>query len=150
MNNINLSDTEIEILLFGKWRFDTSWEKISIVFKDDMTYEQTRVQTFILHKPKELVTGNKFSGIWYVSDRRLHLNIKSIPKSFLNLQIPLVFKISIADVIATLGSLFITEKYEVVKINSSKFLLRDGEQSIIGTKISIPSYNPTGVTYRNN
>ncbi|MEA5601249.1 hypothetical protein [Nostoc sp. UHCC 0252] len=139
MNNINLSDTDIEILLFGKWRFDTSWEKISIVFKDDMTYEQTRVQTFVLYKPRELITGNKFNGIWYVSDRKLHLNIKSIPKSFFNLQIPLAFKISLADVVATLGSLFTTEKYEVVEINSSKFLLRDGEQSIIGTKINIPS-----------
>ena len=33
MNNMNLSDTEIEILLFGKWRFNTNWEKISIEFK---------------------------------------------------------------------------------------------------------------------
>ncbi|MEH2195011.1 MAG: hypothetical protein V7K98_20550 [Nostoc sp.] len=139
MDNINLSDIEIEVLLFGKWRFDTAWEKISIIFKDDMTYEQTRVQTFILHKPKELITGNKFNGVWYVTDRKLHLNIKSIPKSFLNLQIPLAFKISVADIVATLGSLFTAEKYEVVKINSSKFLLKDGEQSIIGTKISIPS-----------
>ncbi|MEH2348463.1 MAG: hypothetical protein V7K55_10730 [Nostoc sp.] len=139
MDNINLSDIEIEVLLFGKWRFDTAWEKISIIFKDDMTYEQTRVQTFFLYKPKELITGNKFNGVWYVTDRKLHLNIKSIPKSFLNLQIPLAFKISIADIVATVGSLFTAEKYEIVKINSSKFLLKDGEQSIIGTKISIPS-----------
>ncbi|AVH66614.1 hypothetical protein CDG77_26700 [Nostoc sp. 'Peltigera membranacea cyanobiont' 213] len=139
MDNINLSDIEIEVLLFGKWRFDTAWEKISIIFKDDMTYEQTRVQTFILYKPKELITGNKFNGVWYVTDRKLHLNIKSIPKSFLNLEIPLAFKISVADIVATLGSLFTAEKYEVAKINSSKFLLKDGEQSIIGTKINIPS-----------
>ncbi|MBR8837978.1 MAG: hypothetical protein DSM106950_29255 [Stigonema ocellatum SAG 48.90 = DSM 106950] len=46
MSNSNLSGIEIEILLFGKWRFDTSWEKITIQFKDDMTYEQTRIQTF--------------------------------------------------------------------------------------------------------
>jgi hypothetical protein len=61
MNNMNLSDTEIEILLFGKWRFNTNWEKISIEFKDDMTYEQTRIQTFLLSKPSELITGNKFT-----------------------------------------------------------------------------------------
>ncbi|MEJ6488001.1 hypothetical protein N0Y54_43450 [Nostoc punctiforme UO1] len=42
MNNMNLSDTEIEILLFGKWRFNINWEKISIEFKDNMTYEQTK------------------------------------------------------------------------------------------------------------
>jgi|GEM_PF-1653150 len=136
MNNINLSDTEIEILLFGKWRFDTSWEKISIVFKDDMTYEQTRVQTFILSKPRELLTGNKFNGVWYVNDGKLHLNIKSVPKSLLNLEIPLVFKVSIADMIANFGSLFITESYKILEINSSKFLMMDAEQSIIGTKLN--------------
>ncbi|MEH1860977.1 MAG: hypothetical protein V7L21_23965 [Nostoc sp.] len=59
MNNMNLSDTEIEILLFGKWRFNTNWEKISIEFKDNMTYEQTRIQTFLLSKTSEFITGNK-------------------------------------------------------------------------------------------
>ncbi len=135
MSNSNLSDIDIEILLFGKWRFDTSWEKITIQFKDDMTYEQTRIQTFILLKPKELITGNKFAGVWYVSERRLHLNVKTVSKSLLNLHIPLVFKVSIADMIASLGSMFLTEKYEVIKINSSKFIIMDKEQSIIGTKI---------------
>ncbi|MBE8992327.1 hypothetical protein [Nostoc sp. LEGE 12450] len=47
---MSLSDTEIEILLSGKWRFNTDWEKNSIKFKDDMTYEQTRIQTFLLSK----------------------------------------------------------------------------------------------------
>ncbi len=135
MSNSNLSDIDIEILLFGKWRFDTSWEKITIQFKDDMTYEQTRIQTFIFSKPKELITGNKFAGVWYVSERKLHLNVKTVPKSLLNLQIPLVFKVSIADMVASLGSMFLTEKYEVIKINSSKFRIMDKEQSIIGTKI---------------
>ncbi|MBW4672718.1 MAG: hypothetical protein KME52_01310 [Desmonostoc geniculatum HA4340-LM1] len=135
MSNTNLSDIDIEILFYGKWRFNTSWEKITIIFKDDMTYEQTKIQTFIFHKPREILTGNKFTGVWYVTDRRLYLNLKTIPKSFLNLQIPLAFKISIADVIATLGSIFITEKYEVIEINSSKFTIRDKDQSIIGTKI---------------
>jgi hypothetical protein len=135
MSNNNLSDIEIEILLFGKWRFDTSWEKITILFKDDMTYEQTRIQTFILSKPKELLVGNKFTGVWYVSGRKLHLNLKTVPKSFFNLKIPLVFNISIADMVTSLSSIFVTEKYEIIKINSSKFLIMDKEQSIIGTKI---------------
>ena len=69
MNNSNLSDIEIEKLLFGKWRYDTRWEKISIEFKDNMTYEQTRIQTFILDKPREFITGNKFTGVWHVSER---------------------------------------------------------------------------------
>jgi hypothetical protein len=135
MSNTKLSDVEIEILLFGKWRYDTSSEKITIQFKDDMTYEQTRIQTFFLSKPKELITGNKFTGVWYITERTLYLNLKTVPKSFLNLKIPLAFNISIADMIASLGSIFLTEKYQVTKINSSKFLIMDKEQSIIGTKI---------------
>lgn len=135
MSNDNLSDIEIEVLLFGKWRFDTSWEKVTILFKDDMTYEQTRIQTFILSKPKELLVGNKFTGVWYVSDKRLHLNLKTVPKSFFNLRIPLAFNISIADMVTSLSSIFVTEKYEVIQINSSKFLMRDKEESIIGIKI---------------
>ncbi|MBU7585500.1 MAG: hypothetical protein KAF91_21865 [Nostoc sp. TH1S01] len=130
------SDIEIEILLLGKWRFNTDSEKITIVFKDDMTYEQTRIQTLLFFKPKELITGNKFTGVWYVNKKILYLNVKNLPKSFLNLRIPLAFKISFADIIATLGSVFITENYEVLRINSSKFLIKDKEQSIIGTKIS--------------
>ncbi|MBD2517725.1 hypothetical protein H6G93_22655 [Nostoc sp. FACHB-973] len=136
MTNTNLSDIDIEILLFGKWRFNSSWEKITIIFRDDMTYEQTKIQTFIFHKPREIFTGNQFTGVWYVTDRRLHLSLKAIPKSFFNLQIPLAFKISIADVIASLGSIFITEKYEIVEINSSKFIIRDKDQSFVGTKIT--------------
>ncbi|MEH1869660.1 MAG: hypothetical protein V7K69_32325 [Nostoc sp.] len=136
MSNSKHSDIEIEILLFGKWRFDTSSEKVTIEFKDDMTYEQTTVQTLLFSKPKELITGNKFTGVWYVSQKKLYLNVKTMPKSFLNLRIPLVFKISIADMVATLGSVLMVENYEVMKINSSKFLMKDKEQSIIGTKIN--------------
>ncbi|WP_392479133.1 hypothetical protein [Nostoc sp. C110] len=136
MTNSKHSDIEIEILLFGKWRFDTSSEKVTIEFKDDMTYEQTTVQTLLFSKPKELITGNKFTGVWYVSQKKLYLNVKTMPKSFLNLRIPLVFKISIADMIATLSSVLMVENYEVMRINSSKFLIKDKEQSIIGTKIN--------------
>ncbi|MBD2508783.1 hypothetical protein H6G91_16080 [Nostoc muscorum FACHB-395] len=136
MSNSKHSDIEIEILLFGKWRFDTSSEKVTIEFKDDMTYEQTTVQTLLFSKPKELITGNKFTGVWYVSQKKLYLNVKTMPKSFLNLRIPLVFKISIADMIATLSSVLMVENYEVMRINSSKFLIKDKEQSIIGTKIN--------------
>jgi hypothetical protein len=136
MNNSNLSDIEIEKLLFGKWRFDKSWEKISVEFKDDMTYEQTRIQTFILHKPVEFITGNKFTGVWYVSERKLCLNVKTVPKSIFNLQIPLLSRVSIADMVANFGSLFITERYEVIKINNSEFLIMDADESMIGIKIN--------------
>lgn len=136
MNNSNLSDIEIENLFFGKWRFDTRWEKISIEFKDDMTYEQTRIQTFILDKPSEFITGNKFTGVWHVSERKLCFNVKTVPKSLFNLHIPLLFTVSLADITARFGSVFITEKYEVIKIDSSKFLMMDGDESIIGTKIN--------------
>ncbi len=136
MSNLNLSDTEIELLFFGKWRFDKSGEKISIVFKDDMTYEQTIIQTFLFSKTKELLTGNKFNGTWYVSEQKLHLIIKSIPESLFNLEIPLFFKISIADMITNVGSLFITEMYNIIEINSSKFLMMDVDQPIVGTKIN--------------
>ena len=136
MNNSNLSDIEIENLLFGKWRFDTRWEKISIEFKDDMTYEQTRIQTFILDKPGEFITGNKFSGIWHVTERKLCLNVKTVPKSLFNFHIPLLSRVSLADMAARFGSVFITEKYEVIKIDISKFLMMDGDESIIGTKIN--------------
>lgn len=131
----SISDVEIEILLLGKWRFDNSWEKITIQFKDDMTYEQTKIQTFIFSKPREFITGNKFTGVWYVSEKTLYLNVKTVPKSLLNLHIPLVFKISIADMIVSLGSIFLIENYKIININSSKFLIMDKERSIIGTKI---------------
>ncbi|MDZ8034328.1 MAG: hypothetical protein RMY64_27275 [Nostoc sp. DedQUE08] len=136
MNISKHSDLEIEILLLGKWRFNTGSEKITIEFKDDMTYEQTRIQTLLLSKPKELLTGNKFTGVWYVSQKKLYLNVKTMPKSFFNFKVPLVFKISIADMVATLGSVFVAEMYEVIRINSSKFLIKDKEQSILGTKIN--------------
>ncbi len=135
MNNTKYSDIEIEILLFGKWRFDRSGEKITIEFRDDMTYEKTSIQTLIFSKVKELITGNKFIGIWYVSDKKLYLNVKNVPKSIFNFEIPLAFKVSIADIMATLGSVFMPEKYEVMRINSSKFRIMDKEESIIGTKI---------------
>jgi hypothetical protein len=133
---MNLSDIEIEILLLGKWRFNTYSEKITIEFKDDMTYEQTRVQTLFFSKPKELITGNKFTGVWYVSQKKLYLSVKTMPKSFFNLKIPLVFQISIADIVATIGSIFTTESYEVVRINSSQFLIKDKDESLNGTKIN--------------
>jgi hypothetical protein len=134
MTNSNLTDIDIEILLIGKWRFNTAWEKISIEFKDDMTYRQTKIQTFILSKPKEIITGNKFMGVWHVSERKLHLNVKNVPQSIFNLQIPILNKVSVADMIAILGSLFLTEKYEIVKINSSKFLIMDADTAIVGAK----------------
>ncbi|MBN4004261.1 hypothetical protein [Nostoc sp. LPT] len=136
MNNSRHSDIEIEILLLGKWRFNTSSEKITIEFKDDMTYEQTRIQILLLSKPKELITGNKFTGVWYVSKKKLYLNVKTMPKSFFNLKVPLFLQIHIADIVATIGSIFITENYEVIRINSSKFIIKDKEQSIIGTKVN--------------
>ena len=111
MNNMNLSDTEIEILLFGKWRFNTKWEKNSIEFKDNMTYEQTRIQTFILSKPNEFITGNKFTGVWHVNDRRLCLIVKTVPKSFFNLQLLILSKVDLADMIVSIYSIFITENY---------------------------------------
>ena len=136
MNNSINSDIEIEILLLGKWRFNTYSEKITIEFKDDMTYEQTRVQTLLFSKPKELITGNKFTGVWYVSQKKLYLSVKTMPKSFFNLKIPLFFQISIADIVATIGSIFTTESYEVIKINSSQFLIKDKDESIVVTKIN--------------
>ena len=135
MNTMNLSDTEIEILLFGKWRFNTDWEKFSIELKDDMTYEQTRIQTFFLFKPKEYITGNKFTGVWHVNDRKLCLIVKTVPKSLLNLQLSILLKVSLADIIASFVSLFITENYEIVTINNSEFIIKDDKQSIIGKKI---------------
>ncbi|MCC5634809.1 hypothetical protein LC593_02895 [Nostoc sp. CHAB 5844] len=135
MSDINLSDTEIEILLLGKWRFNKEWEKISIEFKDDMTYRQTRTQTFVLSKPRELLTGDKFTGVWYVNDRRLHLIVKAAPESIFNFHLPIFSKIYLANLIATVMSLFITEKYELIKINKSEFLIKDEKESIIGRKI---------------
>jgi hypothetical protein len=135
MNNINLSDTEIEILLFGKWRFNTNWEKISIEFKDDMTYEQTRIQTFLLSKPSEFITGNKFTGVWHVNDRRLCLILKTVPKSFFNLRLLILSKVDLADMIASVCSIFITETYEVIEINRLKFIVNHKNQIIAGIKI---------------
>ena len=51
-----------------------------IEFKDDMTYRQTRVQMLFFSKPKELITGNTFTGIWYVSRKKLHLDVRTMPK----------------------------------------------------------------------
>ncbi|MDZ8224124.1 hypothetical protein [Nostoc sp. ChiVER01] len=136
MNNMNLSDTEIEMLLFGKWRFNTNWEKISIEFKNNMTYEQTRIQTFLLSKPSEFITGNKFTGVWHVNDRRLCLIVKTVPKSFFNLQLLILSKVDLADMIASIYSIFITENYEVIKIDKSKFLISNNNQRITGIKIN--------------
>ncbi|MEH1889748.1 MAG: hypothetical protein V7K92_09915 [Nostoc sp.] len=136
MNNMNLSDTEIEILLFGKWRFNTNWEKISIEFKDNMTYEQTRIQTFLLSKPSEFITGNNFTGVWHVNDRRLCLIVKTVPKSFFNLQLLILSKVDLADMIASIYSIFITENYEVIEINKLKFIISDKNPRIAGIKIN--------------
>ncbi len=101
-----------------------------------MTYEQTRIETFILSKPREFITGNKFNGVWHVSERKLWLNVKSIPNSIFNFQIPLLSKVSVADMAARFGSMFMTEKYEVIEINSFKFLIMDVDESIVGTRIT--------------
>ncbi|MEH1805776.1 hypothetical protein [Nostoc sp.] len=136
MDNMNLSDTEIEILLFGKWRFNTNWEKIFIEFKDNMTYEQTRIQTFLLSKPREFITGNKFTGVWHVNDRRLCLIVKTVPKSFFNLQILILSRVNLADMIASIYSIFVTENYEVIEIDKLKFLISDKNHRIAGIKIN--------------
>ena len=136
MSNTKLSDVEIEILLFGKWRFNTDWEKISIEFKDDMTYEQTRIQTFLLSKPSEFITGNKFTGVWHVNDRRLCLIVKTVPKSFFNLRLLILSKVDLADMIASVCSIFITETYEVIEINRLKFVIKHNNQRIAGIKIN--------------
>lgn len=133
---MNTTDTEIEVLLFGKWRFNTTWEKISIEFKDDMTYEETRIQIFLLAKPSELVTGNKFTGVWYVNDRRLYLIAKNVPKSVFNLQLFILPKLYLADMIASIYSIFITENYKILEINSSKFLFGNKNEKIAGVKIN--------------
>ena len=138
MDNSKHSDLDIEILLLGKWRFNVYSEKITIEFKDDMTYEQTRIQTSFFLRPKELITGNKFNGIWYVNQKKLYLNVRNIPSSWLNFELPLSFKISIADIVAAMSSVLIPEYYEVMRINSSKFILKDKDESILGTKISEP------------
>lgn len=133
---MNITDAEIEMLLFGKWRFNKDWEIIYVEFKKDMTYEQTRIQTFILSKPMELLTGNKFKGTWYVNERRLCFNVDKVPKSSFNLRLPWLTKFNIADTVVNLGSIFITENYKVVKINSSKFWIMDKDESFVGTKIT--------------
>ncbi|MBN3876515.1 MAG: hypothetical protein HWQ42_08820 [Nostoc sp. JL23] len=133
---MNLSDTEIEILLLGKWRFNTNWEKNSIEFKDNMTYEQTRIQTFLLSKPREFITGNKFTGVWHVNDKRLCLIVKTVPKSFFNLQILILSRVNLADMIASIYSIFVTENYEVIEIDKLKFLISDKNHRIAGIKIN--------------
>ncbi|BAZ09541.1 hypothetical protein NIES4071_13500 [Calothrix sp. NIES-4071] len=131
---MNLSDTDIEILLFGKWRFDIDLEKNAIEFKDNMTYERTTIQTFILSKPKELITGNKFTGVWYVDDGRLCLIVKTVPKSVFNLQLPILPRVSLADGVAAITSLFVTEQYKVIEINNSQFIMSDKNKSFVGVK----------------
>lgn len=135
MNNINYMDREIEVLLFGKWRYDTEQEKVFLEFKDDMTYEQTRIQTFFLFKPKEYITGNKFTGVWHVNDRKLCLIVKTVPKSLLNLQLSILLKVSLADMMASFISLFIIENHEIVKVNNSDFLIKTEKKLIVGKKI---------------
>lgn len=137
MNNNELSDLEIERLLIGKWRFNTTWERISIQFKNDMTYEQTRVQTFILYKPIEFIAGNNFTGVWYVREGKLYLNFKEAPASIFNFEIPLIIKFKAADFVAKVSSLFISETYRFLKITNSKCIIKEAqkEETIIGIKI---------------
>jgi hypothetical protein len=135
MSNMNLSDLEIEVLFFGKWRFNTNWEKISIELKDDMTYEQTKIQTFLVYKPSEFIIGNKFTGVWHVNDRRLCLVVKTVPKSLFNLRLPILSKLYIADIIANVYSMFLTENYEVQEINSSQVIINHEDETIVGVKI---------------
>lgn len=132
--NNSLSDREIETLLIGKWRFDTEWEKVFLEFKQDMTYDQTRIQTFFLSKPKEFLTGNKFTGVWHVNDQKLCLVVKTLPKSLLNLQLSVLFKVSIADIMASFISMLIIENYKIVEINSSTFVITDADKSIVARK----------------
>ncbi|BAZ54030.1 hypothetical protein NIES4103_67150 [Nostoc sp. NIES-4103] len=134
MNTNSLSDREIETLLIGKWRYDTDWEKVFLEFKEDMTYEQTRIQTFFLSKPKEFVTGNKFTGVWHVNEQKLCLIVKTLPKSLLNLQLSVLFKVSIADIMASFISLLVIENYKIIEIESDKFVIMDAEKSIVGLK----------------
>lgn len=136
MKNLNIDDAEIEMLFFGKWRFTTDWEIIYVDFRKDMTYQQTKIQTFILSKPMELLTGNKFTGIWYVNDGRLFFNLKTVPKSGLNVRVPWLPNLNFANTVVNLSSLFTTEKYKVLKINNSKFVMMDKDKSIVGTKIN--------------
>ncbi|MGB6297576.1 MAG: hypothetical protein WBF90_15530 [Rivularia sp. (in: cyanobacteria)] len=135
MKNIILSDKEIETLLVGKWRYNTDFEKIFLEFKDDMTYEQTRIQTYFLSKPKEYITGNKFAGVWHVNDRKVSLILKRLPKSILNLQLSKLFKLSIADMVASFNSLLFIENYQITKINNSKFSIMDEDELIVATKM---------------
>ncbi|MCF4967881.1 hypothetical protein [Nostoc sp. CMAA1605] len=136
MDSSKHSDIEIEVLLIGKWRFNTSLAKVTIEFKDDMTYEEIKIQTSLLYKAQELITGNKFTGVWYVTNKKLHLNMKAMPKSVLNFKIPLAFKISIADAIASINSVFTPEIYDVMRINNSQFLIKYQDESVIGAKIN--------------
>ncbi|BAZ54031.1 hypothetical protein NIES4103_67160 [Nostoc sp. NIES-4103] len=135
MSNISLSDKEIENLLCGKWRFNTDWEKFYIEFKDDMTYEQTRIQTFILSKPRELITGNKFTGVWHVDERTLCLMVKSIPKFIFNLDLPKLSKNYILNKVVSVGSSLLNEKYEIWEINNYEFFIKYNSELFIGTKI---------------
>lgn len=136
MKMCSLSDREIEMLLLGKWRYNTDKEKVFLEFNDDMTYEQTRIQTFFLSKPKEYITGNKFTGVWHVNDRKLSLILKSIPKSIFNLQISELLTFTVADMVASFNSLLFIESYKVVTINNSKFIIMDENKSIIVTKVN--------------
>ncbi|MGB3639972.1 MAG: hypothetical protein WBA39_20715 [Rivularia sp. (in: cyanobacteria)] len=135
MKNIILSDKEIETLLVGKWRYNTDFEKIFLEFKDDMTYEQTRIQTYFLSKPKEYITGNKFAGVWHVNDRKVSLILKRLPKSILNLQLSKLLKLSVADMVASFNSLLFIENYQITKINNSKFSIMDEDELIVATKM---------------
>ncbi len=136
MNNLSLSDREVEILLVGKWRYNTDKEKVFIEFNDDLTYEQTRIQTFFLSKPKEYITGNKFNGVWHVNDGKLSLIVKSLPKSIFNLYLSKLFKFTVADMLASFNSLLFIENYKIVTINNSKFKIIDQNELIIVTKVN--------------
>ncbi len=132
----NLSDRDIEKLLIGKWRYNTDKEKVCLEFYQDMTYEQTRIQTYFLSKPKEYITGNKFTGVWHVNDKKLSLILKSIPNSIFNLHLSELLKFTVADMVASLNSLFFIENYQIIKINNSEFIIMDEDELIFITKVN--------------
>lgn len=136
MSDSKHSDMEMEVLLIGKWLYETASEKVTIEFKDDMTYEQTKIQMLLFSRLKEFVTGNKFTGVWYVRRKQLHLNLRNMPTSLLNFKVLLAFELSIADMLGTLGSVLLPERYEIMRINTAKMLMQVQDKSIIVIKLN--------------
>lgn len=76
------------------------------------------------------------TGVWHVNDKILSLSVKTVPKSFFNLRLLILSKVDLADMIASIYSIFITESYEVIEIDKLKFLISDKNQRIAGIKIN--------------